>query len=287
MKIKIGTRKSKLAVAQTDMAAEKIRKAFPNIEIEIVHISTKGDLVLDKPIADIGGRGVFVSEIEKALLDKTIDIAVHSAKDLPVKLADGLEISGVLERGNYRDVLAVKKGVTINKTDSCKIGTGSIRRRINFKNIYPNAEFENIRGNVDTRLEKLYNAEYDGIILAAAGLERLGLINSEKFDFIPFDYKEFLPAPCQGIIAVEGRKKDFTENIINEISDKNTLYSFETERLVSRKLNADCGMPLGVYSFVKDSKITIVISKDGINRVEKTEDFKNRLSLAEELILCL
>ena len=287
MKIKIGTRKSKLAVAQTDMAAEKIRKAFPNIEIEIVHISTKGDLVLDKPIADIGGRGVFVSEIEKALLDKTIDIAVHSAKDLPVKIADGLEISGVLERGNYRDVLAVKKGVTINKTDSCKIGTGSIRRRINFKNIYPNAEFENIRGNVDTRLEKLYNAEYDGIILAAAGLERLGLINSEKFDFIPFDYKEFLPAPCQGIIAVEGRKKDFTENIINEISDKNTLYSFETERLVSRKLNADCGMPLGVYSFVKDSKITIVISKDGINRVEKTEDFKNRLSLAEELILCL
>ena len=287
MKIKIGTRKSKLAVAQTDMAAEKIRKAFPNIEIEIVHISTKGDLVLDKPIADIGGRGVFVSEIEKALLDKTIDIAVHSAKDLPVKLADGLEISGALERGNYRDVLAVKKGVTINKTDSCKIGTGSIRRRINFKNIYPNAEFENIRGNVDTRLEKLYNAEYDGIILAAAGLERLGLINSEKFDFIPFDYKEFLPAPCQGIIAVEGRKKDFTENIINEISDKNTLYSFETERLVSRKLNADCGMPLGVYSFVKDSKITIAISKNGINRVEKTEDFKNRLSLAEELILCL
>ena len=287
MKIKIGTRKSKLAVAQTDMAAEKIRKAFPNIEIEIVHISTKGDLVLDKPIADIGGRGVFVSEIEKALLDKTIDIAVHSAKDLPVKLADGLEISGVLERGNYRDVLAVKKGVTINKTDSCKIGTGSIRRRINFKNIYPNAEFENIRGNVDTRLEKLYNAEYDGIILAAAGLERLGLINSEKFDFIPFDYKEFLPAPCQGIIAVEGRKNDFTENIINEISDKNTLYSFETERLVSRKLNADCGMPLGVYSFVKDSKITIAISKNGINRVEKTEDFKNRLSLAEELILCL
>ena len=287
MKIKIGTRKSKLAIAQTNMAAEKIRKAFPNIEIEIVHISTKGDLVLDKPIADIGGRGVFVSEIEKALLDKTIDIAVHSAKDLPVKLADGLEISGVLERGNYRDVLAVKKGVTINKTDSCKIGTGSIRRRINFKNIYPNAEFENIRGNVDTRLEKLYNAEYDGIILAAAGLERLGLINSEKFDFIPFDYKEFLPAPCQGIIAVEGRKNDFTENIINEINDKNTLYSFETERLVSRKLNADCGMPLGVYSFVKDSKITIAISKNGINRVEKTEDFKNRLSLAEELILCL
>lgn len=207
MKIKIGTRKSKLAVAQTNMAAEKIRKAFPRIEIEIVYISTKGDLVLDKPIADIGGKGIFVSEIEKALLDKTIDIAVHSAKDLPVKLADGLEISGVLERGNYRDVLAVKKGVNIDRNDSCKIGTGSIRRQVNFKNIYPNANFANIRGNVDTRLEKLYSGEYDGIILAAAGLERLGLINDERFDFMPFDYKDFLPAPCQGIIAVEGRKK--------------------------------------------------------------------------------
>lgn len=287
MKIKIGTRKSKLAVAQTNMAAEKIRKAFPRIEIEIVYISTKGDLVLDKPIADIGGKGIFVSEIEKALLDKTIDIAVHSAKDLPVKLADGLEISGVLERGNYRDVLAVKKGVNIDRNDSCKIGTGSIRRQVNFKNIYPNANFANIRGNVDTRLEKLYSGEYDGIILAAAGLERLGLINDERFDFMPFDYKDFLPAPCQGIIAVEGRKKDFTKDIIREIRDKNTLYSFEAERLVSRRLNADCGMPLGVYSFVKDKRITIALSTDGINRVEKTADFKNRLTLAKELILCL
>ena len=287
MKIKIGTRKSKLAVAQTNMVAEKLRKAFPKIEIEIVYISTKGDLVLDKPIADIGGRGVFVSEIENALLDKTIDIAVHSAKDLPIELADGLEISGVLERGNYRDVLAVKRGKTINKHDCCKIGTGSIRRQVNFKNIYPNAEFANIRGNVDTRLKKLHNGEYDGIILAAAGLERLGLINDENFDFIPFDYKDFLPAPCQGIIAVEGRKKDFTKEIIKEIRDKNTLYSFEAERLVSRRLNADCGMPLGVYSFVKDKRITIALSKDGINRIEKTADFKNRLTLAKELILCL
>ena len=287
LKIRIGTRKSKLAVAQTKMAADKIHSAYPEVETEIVYISTKGDAVLDKPIADIGGRGVFVSEIEQALSDNTIDIAVHSAKDLPIELADGLEISAVLERGNYRDVLAVRKGTVIGKADSCKIGTGSIRRRVNFKNLYPNAEFADIRGNVDTRLKKLQNGEYDGIILAAAGLERLGLTDDESFDFKPFDYTEFLPAPCQGIIAIESRKNDFTKEIMENIRDKNTFYSFETERLIAKKLNADCGMPLGAYSFVKDRRITVALSTDGITRVEKTADFKNRLTLAKELILCL
>ena len=170
MKIKIGTRKSKLAVAQTNMTAEKIREAFPDIEFEIVYISTMGDLVIDKPIADIGGRGIFVAEIEQALLDKTIDIAVHSAKDLPAKLGEGLDILGVLERGNYRDVLVTNANKSVGTDSVCTIGTGSLRRRKNLKKLYTNAEFENIRGNVDTRLNKLYSGQYDGIVLAAAGL---------------------------------------------------------------------------------------------------------------------
>ncbi|MCI7804529.1 MAG: hydroxymethylbilane synthase [Oscillospiraceae bacterium] len=178
MKIKIGTRKSSLALAQTDMVIKSLHDVFPDIETEIVHITTKGDKILDKPLARIGGKGVFVSEIESALKSGEIDIAVHSAKDLPYKLAENLEISGVLKRGNYRDVLVTPAGKVPEKDSKFIVGTGSQRRRLNMQRIYPNAVFKEIRGNVDTRLRKLKSGEFDGIILAAAGLERLGLYSS-------------------------------------------------------------------------------------------------------------
>ncbi|MCH5297461.1 MAG: hydroxymethylbilane synthase [Ruminococcus sp.] len=284
MKIKIGTRKSKLALAQTQMVANEICNTFPDTEIEIVHISTTGDKILDKPLTEIGGKGVFVSEIEKALQNKVIDVAVHSAKDLPVSLAQGLEISGVLKRGNYRDVLVTKKDNPIKNNADFIIGTGSLRRRLNLKRLYPNVSFENIRGNVDTRLNKLENGEYDGIILAAAGLERLGLNSNEKFDFTPFEYTEFLPASCQGIIAVESRKEDFITPIIKAINDENTFLSFETERYILKLLNADCGMPLGAYSYVQNNEILITLSKDSEKTVCGKEIIPNRFSLAEELV---
>ncbi len=287
MKIKIGTRKSKLALVQTQMVIDEIERLFPDIETEVVYISTTGDKIIDKPIAEIGDKGVFVSEIERAIQNNVIDIAVHSAKDLPVFLSDGLEISGVLKRGDYRDVLVVKKDHTIRNSRDFVVGTGSLRRRLNLKKIYPDISFENIRGNVDTRLDKLERGEYDGIILAAAGLERLGLDTDERFDYTYYDHTQFLPAPCQGIIAIEGRKRDFITPIIKEINDKNTFLSFETERYIIELLNGDCGMPLGAYSCIKNNEILITLSKDSDKIIYGNDNISNRFKLAKELILRL
>lgn len=283
MNIKIGTRKSKLALAQTNMVVNEIKKYFPSINIEVVHFTTKGDKVLNKPLINIGGKGVFVTEIEDALLNKEIDLAVHSAKDLPLKLQDNLTISSVLKRGNYRDTLVTVKGKEIDFSREIIIGTGSNRRKLAFKNLYPNATFKDIRGNVDTRLNKLYNGEYDGIILAMAGLERLDLLSDSRFTFTPFDYKEFVPAPCQGIIAIESRNNDLTE-ILSKINHKDTFYSFQTERHILNILNADCGMPLGAYSFVENNKINAVYTSDSKEIITKSDLIENRFSLAESVV---
>lgn len=283
MNIKIGTRKSKLALAQTNMVVNEIKKYFPSINIEVVHFTTKGDKVLNKPLINIGGKGVFVTEIEDALLNKEIDLAVHSAKDLPLKLQDNLTISAVLKRGNYRDTLVTVKGNVIDFSKETVIGTGSNRRKLAFKNLYPNATFKDIRGNVDTRLNKLYNGEYDGIILAMAGLERLDLLSDSRFTFTPFDYNSFVPAPCQGIIAIESRNNDLTE-ILSKINHKDTFYSFQTERHILNILNADCGMPLGAYSFVENNKINVVYTSDSKEIITKSDLIENRYSLAESVV---
>lgn len=283
MNIKIGTRKSKLALAQTNMVVNEIKKYFPSINIEVVHFTTKGDKVLNKPLINIGGKGVFVTEIEDALLNKEIDLAVHSAKDLPLQLQDNLTISSVLKRGNYRDTLVTVKGKEIDFSKETVIGTGSNRRKLAFKNLYPNATFKDIRGNVDTRLNKLYNGEYDGIILAMAGLERLDLLSDSRFTFTPFDYKDFVPAPCQGIIAIESRNNDLTE-ILSKINHKDTFYSFQTERHILNILNADCGMPLGAYSFVENNKINVVYTSDSKKIITKSDLIENRFNLAESVV---
>lgn len=283
MNIKIGTRKSKLALAQTTMVVNEIKNYFPSINIQVVHFTTKGDKVLNKPLINIGGKGVFVTEIEDALINKEIDLAVHSAKDLPLQLQDNLTISAVLERGNYRDTLVTVKGKEIDFSGETVIGTGSNRRKLAFKNLYPNATFKDIRGNVDTRLNKLYNGEYDGIILAMAGLERLDLLSDSRFTFTPFDYKDFVPAPCQGIIAVESRNNDLTE-ILSKINHQDTFYAFETERHILNILNADCGMPLGAYSFVENNKINVVYTSDSKEIITKSDLIENRFSLAESVV---
>ena len=283
MNIKIGTRKSKLALAQTTMVVNEIKNYFPSINIQVVHFTTKGDKVLNKPLINIGGKGVFVTEIEDALINKEIDLAVHSAKDLPLQLQDNLTISAVLKRGNYRDTLVTVKGKEIDFSREIIIGTGSNRRKLAFKNLYPNATFKDIRGNVDTRLNKLYNGEYDGIILAMAGVERLDLLSDSRFTFTPFDYKEFVPAPCQGIIAVESRNNDLTE-ILSKINHQDTFYAFETERHILNILNADCGMPLGAYSFVENNKINVVYTSDSKEIITKSDLIENRFSLAESVV---
>ena len=283
MNIKIGTRKSKLALAQTNMVVNEIKNYFPSINIQVVHFTTKGDKVLNKPLINIGGKGVFVTEIEDALINKEIDLAVHSAKDLPLQLQDNLTISAVLKRGNYRDTLVTVKGKEIDFSRETVIGTGSNRRKLAFKNLYPNATFRDIRGNVDTRLNKLYNGEYDGIILAMAGVERLNLLSDSRFTFTPFDYKDFVPAPCQGIIAVESRNNELTE-ILSKINHQDTFYAFETERHILNILNADCGMPLGAYSFVENNKINVVYTSDSKEIITKSDLIENRFNLAESVV---
>lgn len=282
MKIRIATRKSRLALAQTDLVIESLKKAFPDMETEIIHITTKGDRILDKSLETIGGKGVFVSEIEKFLIENKADIAVHSAKDLPADVAEGLEISGVLERGNYRDCMVLRKGKSVKNTPEFVFGTGSKRRILNMQKKYPFAEFKNIRGNVDTRLEKLKNGEYDALILAVAGLERLGLYENNLYNIYPFDYSEFLPSACQGIIAIESRK-DFSE-IIKNINNTETFIQFETERYVLKLLGADCTVPVGAYSEINDNKISLTVSTNLKKTVSGTADISERFELAERLV---
>lgn len=284
MKVRIGTRKSKLALAQTEMFANALKKRFDDIDTEIVCISTKGDKILDKPLAMIGGKGVFISELENALLSGEVDMAVHSAKDLPLELADGLEISSALKRGNYRDVLVTRKNEPIKNEEKFIVGTGSLRRRGFIKKQYPLVQIKDIRGNVDTRISKLINKEYDAIILAAAGLERLSLYNSEKYDVTPFEYSDFLPAPCQAIVVAESKTGSAISERLKEISHTETMLEFETERQIPKLLNADCGMPVGAFSKVTNGKIELIISADCKKTISGSADIKDRFNLAKRLV---
>ena len=190
--IRIGTRKSKLALIQTELVKTQILKYFPNEKIEIVHVVTHGDKVLDKPLGEIGGKGVFTKEIEEKLLDKTIDIAVHSAKDVPMELADGLCLGAVLLRDDNRDVILKRKETKKIGAGSI-IGTSSLRREIQIKQISPDVTIKSLRGNVGTRIDKLKSGEYDAIILAAAGLKPIFAVYSS---FLQRAYDQILHDVC-------------------------------------------------------------------------------------------
>ncbi len=276
MKIRIGTRKSALALAQTRLVENALKAAFPEIETEIVHITTKGDKILDKPLDAIGGKGVFIAEIERALTENEIDIAVHSAKDLPLELAEGTHIGAVPERADPADVLVMRRGDSI--ADVMTVGTGSLRRRNAFSSIFAGRVFNDIRGNVDTRLKKLENGEYDGIILAAAGLERLGLRSSERFSYMEFEPEFFVPAPCQGIIAVQSRIGE-TDELLAAINHPETFLCFQTEREVLRLLDAGCTTPVGAYARRSGERLTLTITLDSMSLVtcECTDDNYEKL----------
>lgn len=282
MKIRIGTRKSKLALAQTELVISEIKRAFPEAETEVVCVTTKGDRVTDIPLEKLGGNGVFVKEIEQLLLDDRIDIAVHSAKDLPVKLASGLAVSGVLKRGNPRDMLILRNGAEIDEKAALNIGTGSLRRRQNMSFLYPNVRFSDIRGNVDTRLKKLADGEFDGIILACAGVERFGA-DLGGFRTICFDLEQFLPAACQAIIAVECRQNSPSERVVKAISDKDTMLCYETEKEVLRLLGADCGTPVSAYAQLHGSEITLTASLSPDKVLSESAAVSERFELAARI----
>lgn len=246
-KIVLATRGSKLALVQANMVKAMLEELGAEIELNI--IKTKGDKDQSSPLREIGGKGLFVKEIELALLTGEADLAVHSGKDLPYLLAEGMIIGANPRYADPRDCLITPKGRPL--PESGIIGTGSPRRVAECKRLYPNAQFKEIRGNVDTRLRKLTEGEYDGIFLARAGMDRLGL-DLSGFDVRIFEPEEIVPAACQGILAVECRAADTeVRELLAKISDRESELRFAAERKVFCALEADCSVAVGVHAVPK------------------------------------
>ena len=257
MKLVVGTRGSNLALVQTNWVVEQLKKNNPDIEFEIKIIKTKGDLIKDLPLDKIGDKGLFVKEIEKSLLDKEIDMAVHSMKDMPSYLPEGLKFAHSPRREDPRDALIFREGYKTleDLPQGAKIGTGSKRRKYQLLKHRPDLEIVPIRGNIETRIKKIETENLDGVVLAASGLRRAGL--EEKIDYyIPTDI--MLPAPAQGILALEIREDDKeTEKIIDSIKDNITKVQIDAERGFLIGVNGSCHIPMGAYCEVDGEKITL------------------------------
>jgi len=241
--LRLGSRGSQLALFQARLVAERLKSAG-GVACDIVVIKTSGDRLQERPLSEIGGKRLFVKEIEDALLGGEIDLAVHSSKDMPAVLPDGLEVGAVLEREDPRDALVMPVGKgSFSGDDVKRIGTGSVRRIAQLRARFPHALFENVRGNLDTRLRKLDAGEYDLLVLAAAGLRRLGF-TSRISALVPLD--ECVPAPGQGIIAIEVRGDDAsTRRIVTQIADADALAALDAERALVTALGGGCQMPIG------------------------------------------
>ena len=284
-KIVLATRGSKLALTQAEQVKELIEAK--GYECELLIVKTKGDKDRNRPIQEIGGDGLFVREIEKALLDKRADIAVHSAKDLPYELAEGLLIAGVPKAASPTDCLISLKCDTREPAErqvSPKvIGTGSPRRICEYLAIDGNAQFKGLRGNIGTRLDKLSSGEYDAIILARAGLDRLN-IDLKNYTLHEFTSDEMIPAACQGIIAIECRSGDLEiAELLADISDPDARRRFDIERSVFCRLKADCKSALGVHAEIDGERIVIKALMDE-KKVCLEGSFEDRRELCEKVL---
>lgn len=252
-KLRVATRKSALAMAQTTMVAEAIVKANPGTSYELVSMTTEGDRRLDKSLASFGGKGVFIKELEVALLEGRADIAVHSLKDMPAEVLPEFKLAAVLHREDPRDAFIARGGV-----DGCRfmelpvgarIGTGSIRRVVQLKALRPDLEYVPIRGNIQTRLSKL--AELDGVVLAAAGLKRMGLAD-QVTEY--FSTEQILPASGQGILAIETlNAKQSIDAILAHVNDAETYCIAVAEMAYLKALNAGCQFPVASFAEFVDA----------------------------------
>ena len=251
MKVRIGTRKSKLALWQANFVKEKLEKLW-NVEVELVKITTTGDKILDAPLAKIGGKGLFVKEIEQALLEGRIDLAVHSLKDVPMVIPEGLQLGAITERENPYDVLVSRDGRKLRDLPSgAKVGTSSLRRQVQIKRLRPDLKVEVLRGNVDTRMRKLKEGLYDAIVLAYAGVKRMGYENevAEVLDY-------FVPAVGQGSLAIEIRKDDpKIEEMIKPLNHEPSRVRALCERAFLRELEGGCQVPIGAFARVEDGRV--------------------------------
>ena len=252
----IGSRGSKLALAQADEIVKALKELAPQINHRIITIKTTGDKLSESKDSTFEGKEVFTKEIEESLLKQEIQIAIHSMKDLPTELPAGLTIAAVPHRADHRDVLISRSKTTLDKLPGgATIGTSSPRRKTQLLATRSDLQVHDIRGNVDTRLRKLEGGDYDAIVLASAGLKRLGLENRVT-EFL--STKVMLPAIGQGAIAVEARKDDAeTLELVSRLEDKATRRAVEAERGFARKLGANCRTPIAAYAKVEGEKISI------------------------------
>lgn len=250
--IRIGSRESRLAVIQAEIVKQAIEQHHPEMEVTIVTMKTSGDRILDKALYEVGGKGLFVKELDHALRNGDVDIAVHSMKDMPMETPEDLPVAACTKREDPRDVLIYKPG-TQELPDNPVIGTSSKRRILQAQKLYEGCICRNLRGNVQTRMQKLENGEYDGIILAAAGIKRLGIdLPGRRI----FSAKEMLPAAGQGIMAVQGRAGE-NYSWLREIHDRESALAVKAERSFVRALGGSCSSPIGAYAVVKGEELCL------------------------------
>lgn len=284
MKLVVGTRGSKLALAQTQWVIEKLKALNPELDFEIKIIKTKGDKIVDVALDKIGDKGLFVKEIEEELLSGGIDLAVHSMKDIPSFLPEGLAFAGVPEREDCRDALILKEGLKSLEELPVggRIGTGSKRRKYQLLKLRPDLDIVPIRGNVDTRLKKMNEMGLHGIILAAAGLKRLGLENKITHYF---SIEEMLPAPAQGALAIEIRKNDaVVKEAAEKIMDQKAEIQVRAERTFLNNLEGSCQIPVGAVCRIEEERLVLdgmFGSEDGSVLIRKS--MVGRLGCEREL----
>ena len=283
MIIRIATRKSKLALWQANHVSNLL-KELPEIEdVELLPLSTKGDQILDQNLQKIGGKGLFIKELEYAILQNKADIAVHSMKDLPVLLQEEFFIAAVLKRESPFDCLLSKKNLKLVELESGSlVGSSSLRRQSQILKLRPDLKVKNLRGNVNTRIDKLESGDYDAIILAEAGLDRLELSSNISQTF---STAEMVPAAAQGVIGIEClRQKEEIIDIVSRLNDFETEVTTNCERSVNSALFADCHSPIGSYATYANGKCrleSIVISPDG--SIEARDSVTGSANNAEEL----
>ena len=290
--IRIATRKSPLALWQAEHVAKRLEQAFPDVKTELVKMLTKGDRILDAPLAKIGGKGLFVKELEQGMLDGLADIAVHSMKDVPVEFPEGLHLSAILDREDPTDAFVSNKYQSLEQLPvNAKIGTSSLRRQCQIKERFPDAEILPLRGNVNTRLAKLDAGEYDAIILASAGLKRLGM--AERIT-ARLDTEVSLPAIGQGAVGIECRVDDEEINtLLAALHDSETTIRVKAERAMNARLNGGCQVPIAGFAEIQGDQLLmrgLVGSPDGsiLYRAERQGSFEQAeeigVAIADDLL---
>ena len=290
--LRIATRKSPLAMWQAEHVAARLLEAHPGLEVELVTFTTQGDKILDTPLAKIGGKGLFVKELERAMLDGDADIAVHSMKDVPVDLPKGLYLPVILQREDPRDAFVSNDYKDFNDLpQGARLGTSSLRRQCQIKEARPDLEILDLRGNVNTRLAKLDAGEYDAIILACAGLKRLGFDERIRASMTP---DTSLPAIGQGAIGIECRNDDAnTNNLIAVLDHAETHICVDAERAMNARLEGGCQVPIAGFAELKDEQLQL---RGLVGRVDGSEILRSAIfgqpseaaamgtALAEELL---